>query len=706
MRIRNKLGIMELIVVGGFLLAFGVVIFYTNSIIRLKDFQLQSQQVLRSLDQVNYRTQTLLTTNARLAELRARWVHAIDRFEKNLNELSTFENLGVLQASQREQLENATGWWEQIYSWYYEPALSHLEKMESSQAGEAIGSQGVFQTLLELNQAEGSEEFIGEFYTLQNYQLLILEETQTFIDRMNSLDENIQEQAASYIRISTRIALGMIGLTLLITTIITILFSRRMGRRIKLVEEAIRDVSRGDFSNELDIRSRDEFEELSENYNILKNQLREKLDSVLDFMLNISTSLTEGPNLKHILDHIAEAAIDNTDADGAAVYLITPDGTTLQPRAFAGTFIPPFPVDEETKSDEQAIATARETQIQMGEHLIGRATQNAEPLFVRTASNDGMLEVQREPEDPLYIESLIISPLTISNRILGTIVITKNSPDSHFTDLDFTHMRTFADYAALTIDNIFNYEELIEKREMHREIEIAANIQRGLLPGQIPDLPTVDIAAFSQAARGISGDYYDVFTIEKGSLGIVICDVVGKGVPASLLMVMIRTIVRLVSTPQRDPAQLLTFLNKGIIGRIGTDHFATLSFLRYNEEKREIIYSNAAHPPMLVYRYAEDQFIEIDTPGLPIGVEQKERYQQRSLSLDKQDIVILFTDGIPEARSEDGREYSVETLKKVIKRSKDKNARTIQNMIRKDLERFVGSSDQHDDQTLVLLKVK
>jgi len=697
---------MEMIVVGGFLIAFGVIIFYTNSIISLKNFQLQSQEVLRDLDQVNYRTQTLLTTNARLAELRARWSNSISRFEQSLDELSSFENFGVLQQSQREQLQNATSWWEQIYGWYYEPALAHLEKMENSEVEEVIGNRGIYQTLLELNQQEGTQEYVGDFYTLQNYQTLIIDETETFVERMNVLNDRILQQSDAYIRNSTWIAIGLIVFTLLVTTIITRIFARRMGSRIRLVEAAIRDVSRGDFSNELDIRSKDEFEELSQNYNNLKNQLRDKLDSVLDFMLNISTTLTEGPHLQHILDHIAEAAVENTEADGAAVYLISTDGSTLQPRAFAGTFNPPFPVEEEEGTQEDTIAKAKQKTIYLGEFMVGKATQNAEALFIRSSSEEEQLEVQRSPDDPLYIESLIVSPLTISNRILGTIVITKNSPGERFTDLDFTHMRTFADYAALTIDNIFNYEELIEKREMHREIEIAANIQRGLLPGQIPDLRSVDITAFSEAARGISGDYYDIFTIQKGTIGIVICDVVGKGVPASLLMVMIRTIVRLISTPQREPAQLLTFLNKGIIGRIGTDHFATLSFLRYDEENRQITYSNAAHPPMLIYRSGEEQFIEIDTPGLPIGVEQKQRYEQRTITLEPNDIVILFTDGIPESRSEDGREYSLETLKDLIKRSKDKNARTIQKAMRKDLERFVGNNEQHDDQTLVLFKVR
>ncbi|MFW5711452.1 MAG: PP2C family protein-serine/threonine phosphatase, partial [Spirochaetota bacterium] len=318
----------------------------------------------------------------------------------------------------------------------------------------------------------------------------------------------------------------------------------------------------------------------------------------------------------------------------------------------------------------------------------------------------GTLGYHREKDDPLYIESLIVSPLMISQRVLGTIVMTKKAEGDSFTDLDFTHMQTFADYAALTIDNIFNYEELIEKREMHREIEIAANIQRGLLPREIPDLPSTQIAAFSRAARGISGDYYDAFLIEKDTLGVIICDVVGKGVPASLLMVMIRTIIRLISSPQRTPSQLLTLLNRGIIGRIGTDHFATLSMFSYNDKEKEVTYSNAAHPPLLVYRSSDEEFIEIDTPGLPIGVEQKEQYQQRSFKVQSGDILILFTDGIPETRSPDGREYTTENLKSRLKQIGNKSAKAISKYIQDDLDRFTEGAEQHDDQTLFVMKIK
>src|SRR6056297_663584 len=550
---------------------------------------------------------------------------------------------------------------------------------------------------------------MGELYTIRNYREHIMDETQTFRSRLIELTTNIQEQINRNIQTSTRIVIALIVLTIIITIFITVRFSHLMGSRIRQVEQAMRHLARGDFSTQLNIKSKDEFEELSENYNVLKTQLQEKLNSVLGFMVDISNSLAEGPKLQRIMNIIAHSAVENTNADGAALYLVDSEKEMLVPQVFSGNFIPPFPVPEEAAhSRESALKYASETQLTIGEYAIGNAVEEVSSLFVRSVSehNNGDLGFHRDKDDPLYLESLIVTPLMISQRVLGTIVMTKHTEGDTFTDLDFTHMQTFADYAALTIDNIFNYEELIEKREMHREIEIAANIQKGLLPREIPELPSTQISAFSRAARGISGDYYDTFLIEKDTLGVVICDVVGKGVPASLLMVMIRTIIRLISSPQRTPSQLLTLLNRGIIGRIGTDHYATMSIFFYNRENREVTYSNAAHPPLLVYRSTEKEFIEIDTPGLPIGVEQKEKYQQRKFSVQSGDTIILFTDGIPETRSPDGREYSTETLKNRIKQAGNKSAKEISKYIQEDLDRFTEAAEQHDDQTLFIMKIK
>lgn len=709
MRIRTKLAFLELVLIVGFLITLGVILFFTNSIIKLKDFELHSNTVMSSLKQMNSETQALLTTQEPLIELSVEWTQMITDFEQELNTLSDFSAGRVLTKDQQSQLYQTTGWWDQIYQWYYVPAIDHLQKMRKGPSGEAIGSNGILQTLLKLQTIQREPpEYFGELVTMQNYQALMLEETVTFSDRLTNLTMTIQEQINKNIQYSTRLVISLLIATLLITVFISARFASLLNTRIHQVEEAIRNIARGDFSTELKINSRDEFEILSHNYNQFKNQLQDKLNSVLDFMVSINDSLAEGPEMKRIIKLIAAAAVHNTGADGAAVYLVDEQGTTLIPHAFDGPFSPPFPVPKpQSATQKQALAYAAETPIPLGSHVIGRSVETAEPVFIRSLENsgNGNIDFRREPGEPLFINSLIITPLMISNRLLGAIVITKQKDGEQFTDLDFTHMQTFADYAALTIDNIFNYEELLEKREMHREIEIAADIQRDLLPSTLPDIPGAELAAFSRAAKGISGDYYDVFHIDKNKLGIVICDVVGKGVPASLLMVMIRTIIRMVSAPQRTPDEMLTLLNRGIIGRIGTDRFATMSIFSYDSASREVIYSNAAHPPLLLYKSSEDQFLEVDTPGLPIGIEQKEQYHLKRFKADKGDILIMFTDGITETRSPDGREYSNELLKKNIRQAKSKSAQAISKMVETEIDRFKENAVQHDDQTLVLLKI-
>ncbi|MCK5199499.1 MAG: serine/threonine-protein phosphatase, partial [Spirochaetales bacterium] len=272
------------------------------------------------------------------------------------------------------------------------------------------------------------------------------------------------------------------------------------------------------------------------------------------------------------------------------------------------------------------------------------------------------------------------------------------------TDIDFNHIRTFSDYAALTIDNIYNYHDLIEKSELHREIRIAADIQKNLLPGNIPDTKGLSFAAYTEAARGVSGDYFDFFRLDKNKTAIIICDVVGKGVPASLLMIMIRTIIRLAASPRRSAAQILTILNKAIIGRTDADQFATMSFIIYDESTKEIAYSNAAHAPLLHYQSSTRSFLEIDTPGLPIGIESSETYVQKVITLDKNDILALYTDGITEARNIENKEYSQYSLQRVLRNDSGLTPEKLIASVRSDLNSFVGDSRQHDDQTLLIMK--
>jgi len=173
-----------------------------------------------------------------------------------------------------------------------------------------------------------------------------------------------------------------------------------------------------------------------------------------------------------------------------------------------------------------------------------------------------------------------------------------------------------------------------------------------------------------------------------------------------MVMVMIRSIVHLLVGPGRDAAATLTGINQGITGRIEIDHFATIGMLIYDQKRREAMYANAAHLPLMVFRSATGTLAKLDAKGLPIGVERDAAYEQKRLPLSPGDVLILCTDGIVEAMNEDGQQYTLGRLKTVIERDARDGVDRLVEAIRHDMERHVGAARQHDDQTLLLLQVR
>jgi sigma-B regulation protein RsbU (phosphoserine phosphatase) len=288
--------------------------------------------------------------------------------------------------------------------------------------------------------------------------------------------------------------------------------------------------------------------------------------------------------------------------------------------------------------------------------------------------------------------------------VLGVLSILKRAENQVFSDREFEHIKTFADYASITLDSLLTYLEVLEKREMDREVWIAADIQQKLLPGKMPELKNAALSLYSLPARGVSGDYYDIFKLDADKVALIIGDVAGKGIPAALVMVMIRSILHLIVSSQREAASILSWVNRGITGRIDIDHFATLSYLVFDQEKREIVYANAAHHPLLVYKSRQGKLVEVDTPGLPIGIERSTVYKQKRFPVEKGDLLLLYTDGVVEAMNQGGEQYTMGRLRRVVEKNSVLPAEELLDFIKDDLRDFVGPARQHDDQTMLLMK--
>ncbi|MCK4542381.1 MAG: SpoIIE family protein phosphatase [Spirochaetales bacterium] len=710
MKIRTKLALEGLLLCVGFTIAILVIIISGSSIINLMHFEAQSERVLAKLNTIEAQNSTFLTTSKKLTVIKHDWQESIEDFEISLETLLSERAIGLFSNEQKRELERSEGMWEQVYSWYFEPIFKLVDTIIDSELAEIIGNNSILRTKIMILESKGDDaSFPGKLLSLENYQDLIREGTEDFKGKLTNLLEGTKQQADRYIKMSIYISIILVIITIIISIIISAKISNRIASRINLVEDAIQTVSKGDFSKELNIKSGDEFETLSDNYNILIKDLWKKLDTVKDFMLKVGASATENLDLKKAYQIIIDSAVDNTESDAGALFIVDRQDNLIQVSAVSGLFPPPYLLPQQvvTLKERTIKEHFNDRTFKMGETIIGETIQSGVPVFIKISENDERLIYNTySAKGILYISSLIIVPLIISNQILGAVAIVRKNEDKRFTDLDFSHVKTFCDYAALTINNVLNYDALIEKKEMDREIGIAADIQKNLLPRSIPNFNNASFASFSNVVEGISGDYHDIFRLDDNNIAVVICDVAGKGVPAALVMVMIRTIIRLIASPKRGAANVLSIINKSITGRIGMERYATMGYFIFNEKDREIMYSNAAHSPLFVYRKKTGEFQQIDTLGLPIGIEKKQVYKQKNFTGEVGDLLFLFTDGIPEAKNANNEEYSQDRMLSIIKDNTEFETEELVRVVKEDLRQFVGEAIQYDDQTLLVMRIE
>ncbi|MDA3940172.1 MAG: SpoIIE family protein phosphatase [Spirochaetia bacterium] len=703
MRIRLKLSAVELTMALGFVVAISISLFYLNSMVRVKNMEYQGERVVSSLSRFSNHTEGFLISAKSLSELKNDWNDSILQFESEFQLLKDSNAVNILGEERFQELSAIEGSWNEISQWHIQPVFDYIDIMISNGFEEKLGSIGILQALYSLE--ENNSDLADPVMSLTNYRNNIERTTVDFSARLGGFINSLRSKSDIYIQDSLRIVLVIVILTILISLLIINITARKISLRIGMVDDAVQVLTQGDFSKNLIITSGDEFEELANHYNTFKGELWRKLDSILEFMLQIGDSISEGVDIHSALQHVLDSFIKNTTANAGAVFMVDENQQFIDLIALNGFFPCPFEVPSDVlESRERQTDYLRKHPITIGKTIIGQAIKTGKGVYLKEAGTEDMLRQNRVLESIQYIHSMAVIPLIISKRVLGAVALVKTSKDMAFTDMEFTNMKTFGDYAALTIDNMYNFTEAVQRREMERELRIASDIQKNLLPKKIPDIKGFSIGIYSEAARAMSGDYYDIYRLDKNKIALVICDVVGKGVPASLLMVMIRTIIRFISSPKRGADQILNVLNKGLTRRIGTDQYATLSLSVIDEDSGMIDFSNAGHSPMLYYNNKEGVFSSIDTKGLPVGVETEEIYVKKSIKLESNDIVILYTDGLPETRGEDGSLYSLDTLQKLIIKNKAKPVEKIVDIVENDIRQFKGSQDLVDDQTLLIVK--
>jgi sigma-B regulation protein RsbU (phosphoserine phosphatase) len=435
-------------------------------------------------------------------------------------------------------------------------------------------------------------------------------------------------------------------------------------------------------------------------------RLRERyLEALFDFMTHTRSAVEKSAPTESVLDYVLATVAESVQGESAAALLVGNDGL-LHVKATYGFFPPPYEIPASTKKKIGAVEKYfRSRAIQIGETVFGEAVQRTKPIFIQRCEADPRM-AHLVGDKVGYMSSLIVVPLIIDGRSIGAVAVAHREEGRFFSQEDYSHATVLAEYASLTLDNLFNYMEILEKKQIEKEISMAADIQRGMLPMGLPALSRAEVGSFTRAARGVSGDYYDYFAMHNsGRIVLTICDVAGKGVPASLVMVMIRTIMHLLSSTSMDAATMTRWINEGVTGSVDLGRFATFSILVYDPHTRSLEYSNAGHLPIILYRSATESVEILHCDGLPIGIERDAHYETRRYTLEPNDVLLMYTDGIVEAKNHERLEYGRPQLEAVLTRHRREEAQQIVNAIADSVDRFTENETQFDDQTLLAMKV-
>lgn len=253
-------------------------------------------------------------------------------------------------------------------------------------------------------------------------------------------------------------------------------------------------------------------------------------------------------------------------------------------------------------------------------------------------------------------------------------------------------------------------EEIIEKEKMKKEMQIAKEIQQTLLPRSLRQLTGFKIEAYYQSAREVGGDYYDLIEIDKNHIGLVIGDVSGKGVAGSLVMAMVRSIIKIEALKNPSPHRLITLLNSILSQDIPEGMFMTLFYVVLDLRKHEIRYCCAGHNPAYFFNPQENKLLTLKPEGLPLGValfderEYASYLHEEKRKFNQGEVLLLYTDGVTEAMNSMKEQFGEERLERLVKENGSLTPDKFKNILRTGIETFTGKEPQSDDITFVIIK--
>ena len=438
-------------------------------------------------------------------------------------------------------------------------------------------------------------------------------------------------------------------------------------------------------------------------------QIEETL--VFDFLHGLGEAFSETIRPADLHRLIVEGATRVLDAQGGALYLTERTGTKLAP-AFVSKGCPPL-VDVPAPILQQAAASpvALESFLRLhtlgnGEGLLGRVWETGAPICLNEFSEAPELAKLRDSS--MGANSVMVAPLLYAKQNMGVLALANSRMGAPFSQNDFVVFKSIAEQSAFALYNAIVYSEANEKKRLDHDLEIARDIQRILLPAEAPKLNGFEISGLNVPARQVSGDYFDYIKVDEERLGVAIADVSGKGVPASLIMAICRSVLRSQAIGNPSPADVLQKVNRQLYPDIKEDMFISTAYLILDHVRGSVTLARAGHDAPFLYTHKTQTVTPLKPPGMVVGIDSGDVFDRLTkdvaVPLERDDCILLYTDGITEALDDQGNEFGLERTIEAVRDSARKGAEAIVTRLIDDLRNFVGSTPQNDDITLIAIR--
>ena len=411
----------------------------------------------------------------------------------------------------------------------------------------------------------------------------------------------------------------------------------------------------------------------------------DKLRMLLDITKKISRSL----DLQEVLNLVMDTLDSLMPYDAAGIFVLKHDDQSEKQageRVFQTEAVRGYDIDE-----------LRDLHLKLGEGFIGHVALTREPIICADVS-----------KDPIYInarpatKSEMVAPIISNDEVIGVFDLESDELGAYSED-DLQVLMLLASQVAIIIEKVMLHEQLIEKKRLEGQLEVARQVQLELLPAGDPELPGYDISAYNFPTEEVSGDYYDWVRIYDDQIGLVIADVAGKGVPASLLMAFLRASLRAATHVGYSPHISLAKVNYLLWESIERNQYVTAFYGILDASSRTLAYGNAGHnPALLLDANGNAKFLE--RGNVPLGMFSDTRYHEYYLAIEPGELLLLYTDGITEALDSHGEEFGRERLADSVRRNSHLSAKELISVLHQDVIDWTDGRGMDDDGTFFVIK--